>query len=123
MNVRESRNARCSVVNRPAVRPRKKVLQTKRASSIGPGRDGVHSGTALAVAGWYIPFMEFTFARVALGVAWIGLVCVVGLLTGAASVFHWVVLASIAVIPPVLARTLSRTSALRPSPHRQEARR
>ena len=100
-----------------------KVLQTKRASSIGSGRDGVHSGTALAVAGWYIPFMEFTFARVALGVAWIGLICVGGLLTGAASVFHWVVLASIAVIPPVLARTLSRASVLTPSPQRRDIRR
>ena len=67
--------------------------------------------------------MEFTFARVALGVAWIALVCVVGFLTGAAAVVHWIVIAGIAVIPPVLAHTLSRASALRPSPHRQEARR
>ena len=108
--VRESQNARCSVVNRPSV-------------AAGTRRDGVHSGTASPAGDWYIPFMEFTFARVALGVAWIAMVCVVGFLTGAASVFHWVVLASIAVIPPVLARTLSRTSALRPSPRRQEARR
>jgi len=83
----------------------------------------VHSGTASPAAGWYIRFMEFTFARVALGAAWIAMVCVVGLLTGAASVFQWVVLASIAVIPPVLARTLSRASVRTPSPHRQQARR
>jgi hypothetical protein len=67
--------------------------------------------------------MEFTFARVALGVAWIALVSVVGLLTGASSVFHWIVIASIAVIPPVLARTLSRASVLTPSPHRSAIRR
>ena len=67
--------------------------------------------------------MGLTFTRVTLGVAWIALVCVVGLLTGAASVLHWVMLASLAVIPPVLACTLSRASALSPLTRVQEIRR
>ena len=67
--------------------------------------------------------MQFTFARMTLVVAWIALVCGVGLLTGAASVLHWVTLASVAVIPPVLACTLSRASFRALSPRVQEIRR
>jgi len=67
--------------------------------------------------------MEFTFGRAALGVAWIALVCVVGVLTGAASVLQWMAIASTAVIPPVLARTLSRASLPTPSLQRRDIRR
>jgi len=66
--------------------------------------------------------MHFTLARVTLA-AWIALVCVVGLFTGAVSVLHWATLASLAVIPPVLARTLSRASSRTPSPRVQAIRR
>jgi len=84
---------------------------------------GVQCGTVLPAAHWYIDSMQFTFARSALVVAWIALVSGVGLVTGAASVLHWVTLASVAVIPPVLACTLSRASFRAPLLRVQESRR
>jgi hypothetical protein len=64
--------------------------------------------------------MEYILSRVTPAVSWIALVCVVGLFTGAASAFHWVVLASLAAIPPAFARALSRVSVLTPAPCRRE---
>ena len=87
------------------------------------GTRDVHSGTASPAADWYIRVMEFTFARAVLGVAWIALVCVVGVLAGAASVLQWIAIASMAVIPPVLARMLSLASVPTPSPQRRDIRR
>ena len=67
--------------------------------------------------------MDLTFARVSVGVAWVALMGLGGDLAGAASVLHWVVLGSIAVIPPALARTLCRASDATLSPRRHEVRR
>ena len=100
------------------------VLPGLKESGLRGGGTGwcVHSRTAPSAARWYIHFMHFTLARVTLA-AWIALVCVVGLLTGAVSVLHWVALASLAVIPSVLACTLSRASSRTLSPRVQAIRR
>ena len=67
--------------------------------------------------------MEFTSARVTSAVAWVVLIGLVGAIAGAASILQWTVLASIAIIPPVLARTLCRLTARTALLRRHEVRR
>ena len=114
-------SGRCSSCILMIVRVPVCVVENSRRSA--PGINAVHSGTASPAASGYSHFMEFTFGRETFAVAWVALVCLVGLGTGAAFIFQWVVLASLALIPPVLARTLSRASVLTPSPHRRAIRR
>lgn len=63
---------------------------------------GVHSGTASCGERLYARIMQLEYTKVPLAEAWVVAVCLVGLAAGLTSVFAWIVLAAVAVVPSVL---------------------
>jgi hypothetical protein len=67
--------------------------------------DSVQFGTADRVSGGYTHFMPSENTKTLLFVAWAIAVCLSAIAIGIASVPHWIVVASVAVVPPLVARS------------------
>ena len=63
---------------------------------------GVHSGTSRSGEGQYASLMKLQYKKAICAAAWVCIVCSVGLLVQLTSRTAWIVIAALAVLPPLV---------------------
>lgn len=71
----------------------------------------MHSGTAQAAACLYARFMSSEYVKATAAGLWVLAICIAGVASDATSVSHWILVAGVAIVPPVLVRTVWPTPA------------